>query len=115
MLKELSVLELLPKLYNIMPTDIANCFVGILSALVDNVPLAAAILESGIEMNKSEWLSLTYAVGGSLLIIGSSAGVIALSKLEDLIFISYLKFIYWLFLVYTFGYVSVIYLAGICF
>jgi Na+/H+ antiporter NhaD/arsenite permease-like protein len=113
MLKELSVLEFLLQLYDFMPTYLANYVVGILSALVDNVPLTAAILKSGIEMNTVEWLGLTYAVGvgGSILIIGSAAGVIALSKLEEVSFITYLRFIHWLLVAYTVGYVGVMVVA----
>lgn len=109
MLKELSVLDYLPQLYSHMPVYMANFIVGILSALVDNVPLTAAILKSGIEMSTADWLGLTYAVGvgGSILVIGSAAGVIALSKLEQLTFITYLRFVHWLLLAYTLGYATV--------
>ncbi|GAA3918396.1 sodium:proton antiporter NhaD [Litoribacillus peritrichatus] len=113
MLKELSVLDFLPQLYEVMPVYVANYVVGILSALVDNVPLTAAILKSGIEMDAANWLGFTYAVGvgGSLLIIGSAAGVIALSKLSELSFVSYLRFFHWLLLAYTAGYVGVLAIA----
>ncbi|MBQ0757413.1 MAG: sodium:proton antiporter NhaD [Amphritea sp.] len=115
MLKELSVLELLPELYTYMPPAVANYFIGILSALVDNVPLTAAILQSDIQMSQAEWLGLTYAVGvgGSILIVGSAAGVIALSKLEGLSFISYLRFIHWLLIAYTCGYLAVMALTNL--
>lgn len=117
MLKELSVLDMLPQLYNLMPIELANYFVGILSALVDNVPLTAAILKSGVEMDTAQWLGLTYAVGvgGSILIIGSAAGVIALSKLQELTFISYLRFMHWLLVAYTAGYVITLYIAEAAF
>ena len=113
MLKELSVLDFLPQLYSLMPVYLANYVVGILSALVDNVPLTAAILKSGISMSTADWLGLTYAVGvgGSILIIGSAAGVIALSKLESLTFITYLRFVHWLLAAYTLGYVAVMLIA----
>ena len=113
MLKEMSVLEFLPQLYTLMPVDLANFVVGILSALVDNVPLTAAILKSGVEMDTAQWLGLTYAVGvgGSMLIIGSAAGVIALSKLAELSFITYLRFFHWLLVAYTLGYVAVMFIA----
>ncbi|SEQ72879.1 sodium/proton antiporter, NhaD family [Amphritea atlantica] len=109
MLKELSILKLLPELYTMMPAVVANYVIGILSAFVDNVPLTAAILQSDIPMTKGEWLGLTYAVGvgGSILIVGSAAGVIALSKLEALSFITYLRFIHWLLVAYTCGYLAV--------
>ncbi|MGH1430047.1 MAG: sodium:proton antiporter NhaD [Neptuniibacter sp.] len=113
MLKELAVLDFLPQLYEAMPVYMANYIVGILSALVDNVPLTAAILKSGIEMDKADWLGLTYSVGvgGSMLIIGSAAGVIALSKISELTFISYLRFFHWLLAAYTVGYIGVMVVA----
>ncbi|MFY0678211.1 MAG: sodium:proton antiporter NhaD [Neptuniibacter sp.] len=113
MLKELAVLDFLPQLYEAMPVYMANYIVGILSALVDNVPLTAAILKSGIEMDKADWLGLTYSVGvgGSMLIIGSAAGVIALSKVSELTFISYLRFFHWLLAAYTVGYIGVMVVA----
>ncbi|MGB0664659.1 MAG: sodium:proton antiporter NhaD [Pontibacterium sp.] len=113
MLKEMQVLAFLPELYTMMPVDVANFVVGILSALVDNVPLTAAILKSGVEMDTAQWLGLTYAVGvgGSMLIIGSAAGVIALSKLAELSFITYLRFVHWLLVSYTVGYLAVMFVA----
>lgn len=113
MLKELAVLDFLPQLYEAMPVYMANYIVGILSALVDNVPLTAAILKSGIEMDKADWLGLTYSVGvgGSMLIIGSAAGVIALSKVSELTFITYLRFFHWLLAAYTVGYIGVMVVA----
>ena len=110
MLKELSVLDHLPELYNVLPIAMANYIVGLLSALVDNVPLTAAILKSGVVMDKAQWLGLTYAtgVGGSILIIGSAAGVIAMSKMKELTFLSYMRFIHWLLVAYTSGYICVL-------
>ena len=114
MLKELSVLDQLPYLYEVLPTVFANYLVGLLSALVDNVPLTAAILKSGVVMDKFEWLGLTYAtgVGGSILVIGSAAGVIAMSKLSELTFISYLRFFHWLLVAYTAGYLAVLFIGN---
>ncbi len=114
MLKELSVLDHLPELYQMMPVFAANYVVGLLSALVDNVPLTAAILKSGIDMGRADWMGLTYAtgVGGSLLIIGSAAGVIAMSKIEALSFASYLRFLPRLLLAYTVGYAAVLAIAN---
>jgi Na+/H+ antiporter NhaD/arsenite permease-like protein len=109
MLKDLSVLDQLPALYEVMPVFAANYVVGLISALVDNVPLTAAILKSGVDMSRADWMGLTYAtgVGGSLLIIGSAAGVIAMSKIEALSFVTYLRFLPRLLLAYTVGYAAV--------
>jgi NhaD family Na+/H+ antiporter len=55
----------------------ANILVGILSAIVDNIPVMFAVLTMQPEMNHAQWLlvTLTAGVGGSLLSIGSAAGV----------------------------------------
>jgi NhaD family Na+/H+ antiporter len=55
----------------------ANVLVGILSAIVDNIPVMFAVLTMNPDMNTSQWLlvTLTAGVGGSLLSIGSAAGV----------------------------------------
>lgn len=56
---------------------IANVTVGVLSAIVDNIPVMFAVLTMNPEMSHGHWLlvTLTAGVGGSLLSIGSAAGV----------------------------------------
>ena len=55
----------------------ANILVGILSAIVDNIPVMFAVLTMEPAMPDSQWLlvTLTAGVGGSMLSIGSAAGV----------------------------------------
>jgi NhaD family Na+/H+ antiporter len=55
----------------------ANITVGVLSAIVDNIPVMFAVLTMLPEMDLGQWLlvTLTAGVGGSLLSIGSAAGV----------------------------------------
>jgi len=55
----------------------ANVTVGVLSAVVDNIPVMFAVLSMHPEMSIGQWLlvTLTAGVGGSLLSIGSAAGV----------------------------------------
>ena len=55
----------------------ANVAVGILSAIVDNIPVMFAVLTMLPDMSTGQWLlvTLTAGVGGSLLSIGSAAGV----------------------------------------
>ncbi len=55
----------------------ANILVGILSAIVDNIPVMFAVLTMNPEMPHNQWLlvTLTAGVGGSLLSVGSAAGV----------------------------------------
>jgi NhaD family Na+/H+ antiporter len=55
----------------------ANVAVGVLSAVVDNIPVMFAVLSMNPDMPTGQWLlvTLTAGVGGSLLSIGSAAGV----------------------------------------
>ncbi|HEB81569.1 MAG TPA: sodium:proton antiporter [Gammaproteobacteria bacterium] len=55
----------------------ANIAVGVLSAIVDNIPVMFAVLTMNPDMPTGQWLlvTLTAGVGGSLLSIGSAAGV----------------------------------------
>lgn len=79
--------------------------IGILSAIVDNVPLVAGTMGMyDFPMNHYFWQFLVYAAGtgGSILIIGSAAGV-AVMSMEKIDFIWYFKRISWIALV---GYLS---------
>ncbi len=55
----------------------ANTLVGVLSAVIDNIPVMFAVLTMNPHMSHGQWLlvTLTAGVGGSLLSIGSAAGV----------------------------------------
>ncbi len=55
----------------------ANVMIGLLSAIVDNIPVMFAVLTMMPDMSHGQWLlvTLTAGVGGSLLSIGSAAGV----------------------------------------
>ncbi len=55
----------------------ANSMVGIFSAIVDNIPVMVAVLQMNPTMDIAQWLlvTLTAGVGGSMLSIGSAAGV----------------------------------------
>ncbi|MGI2855814.1 sodium:proton antiporter NhaD [Shewanella algae] len=106
MLKEIGTLDLLAQVYASHDPNISNFVTGMGSAVLDNVPLTAALLKASPELTTPEWLGLTYAVGvgGSLLVIGSAAGIIAMSKVKELTFVSYLKYVPALLLSYSVGY-----------
>ena len=55
----------------------ANITVGFMSAIVDNIPVMFAVLSMNPDMELGHWLlvTLTAGVGGSMLSIGSAAGV----------------------------------------
>jgi Na+/H+ antiporter NhaD/arsenite permease-like protein len=60
-----------------MGATTANILIGVLSAVVDNIPIMFAVLSMNPDMSLGQWLlvTLTAGVGGSLLSIGSAAGV----------------------------------------
>jgi len=64
-------------MYNGLGHTTANVLVGILSAIIDNIPVMFAVLTMDPQMSHGQWLlvTLTAGVGGSLLSIGSAAGV----------------------------------------
>lgn len=110
MLREIGALNTITDLYHDFAPTIANFLIGALSAMIDNVPLTAAVLKSDLDMPLTDWLGFTYAVGvgGSLLAIGSAAGVLMMSKIEGLGFISYLRYTPHLTIAFSLGYVLVL-------
>lgn len=64
-------------LYTDWGATYANVAIGVVSAIIDNIPIMAAVLQMGPQMPEGQWLliTLTTGVGGSLLSIGSAAGV----------------------------------------
>jgi len=86
-------------------SDILPIFLGIASALIDNVPLVAASIGMfSVEMNDQLWhfIAYTAGTGGSMIIIGSAAGVVAMG-MEKINFFWYLKKISWIALI---GFIS---------
>jgi Na+/H+ antiporter NhaD/arsenite permease-like protein len=72
----------------------ANILVGLLSAILDNIPMMVAVLQMKPEMSVGQWLlvTLTAGVGGSLLSIGSAAGVALMGQARgQYTFFSHLK------------------------
>ncbi|MDY7396067.1 sodium:proton antiporter NhaD [Aureibaculum sp. 2210JD6-5] len=86
-------------LNNAIPNQSVVIFIlGILSAIIDNVPLVAASMGMyDMPMDAKLWHLIAYSAGtgGSMLIIGSAAGVAAMG-MEKIDFIWYLKKITWL-------------------
>ena len=86
-------------LQNAIPNqDVVVILLGILSAIIDNVPLVAASMGMyDLPMDSVLWHFIAYSAGtgGSMLIIGSAAGVAAMG-MERIDFIWYLKKITWL-------------------
>ncbi len=82
-------------------SDLVILLLGVASAVIDNVPLVAASLGMFSEPIDNElWHFVAYSAGtgGSMLIIGSAAGVVAMG-MEKIDFFWYLKKISWLALI----------------
>jgi len=105
-LKEIGVLVWLTELYLSMDPALSNAVMGVMSSFLDNVPLTAALLKADPTLSTQQWLSLAYAVGvgGSILVIGSAAGIVAMSKVKELTFLSYMRFAPHLLIAYLIGY-----------
>ena len=81
-------------LYVGMGPTTANIIIGALSAIVDNIPLMYAVLTMDPDMSHGQWLliTLTCGVGGSILSIGSAAGVALMGQARGVYtFMSHLK------------------------
>lgn len=84
-------------LYSGFGPTVANVAIGVLSAIVDNIPLTYAVLLMDPAMSHGQWLlvTLTAGTGGSLLSIGSAAGVALMGTSKGLYtFGSHLKWIW---------------------
>ena len=80
--------------YSELGATVANILVGITSAIVDNIPVMVAVLQMNPDMDVLQWLlvTLTAGVGGSLLSIGSAAGVALMGQARgQYTFFSHLK------------------------
>jgi Na+/H+ antiporter NhaD/arsenite permease-like protein len=71
-----------------------NVAVGVASALIDNIPIMFAVLTMNPDLSQGQWLlvTLTAGVGGSLLSIGSAAGVALMGQARGIYtFFAHLK------------------------
>ena len=81
-------------LYSNWSPTYANIAVGVLSAIVDNIPVVFAVLSMNPVMDLQQWLlvTMTAGVGGSLLSIGSAAGVALMGQTKGVYsFMGHLK------------------------
>jgi len=82
------------RMYGGLGFTLANTSMGVLSAVVDNIPIMFAVLKMDPAMDHGQWLliTLTAGVGGSLLSIGSAAGVALMGASRGLYtFMSHLR------------------------
>ncbi|MFN5147818.1 MAG: sodium:proton antiporter, partial [Flavobacteriia bacterium] len=77
----------------VIPENVFVSLLGVSSAIIDNVPLVAASIGMFTDApDANVWHFIAYAAGtgGSMLIIGSAAGVVAMG-MEKITFFWYLK------------------------
>ncbi len=85
----LGVIGYLGKLSNYLYVDlgptVANIMIGILGAAFDNIPLMFAVLTMNPDMSSGQWMLITLStgVGGSLVSIGSAAGVVLMGLVRN--------------------------------
>lgn len=81
-------------LYVIFDPTIVNIGVGLLSAVVDNVPVMSAVLKANPAIDHAQWMlvTMTAGIGGSLISFGSAAGVGVMGKMQGIYtFASHMK------------------------
>ena len=81
-------------MYDGLGATTANILIGILSAIVDNIPVMFAVLSMNPDMDLYQWLlvTLTAGVGGTMLSVGSAAGVALMGTSRGMYtFFSHLK------------------------
>lgn len=81
-------------LYGTMGNTGAHTLIGFLSAVIDNIPIMFAVLSMDQAHSTGQWLlvTLTAGIGGSLLSIGSAAGVALMGQARGVYtFSSHLK------------------------
>lgn len=81
-------------LYSRLGPTIANTGVGVVSAFVDNIPVMFSVIAMQPPMDEAQWLlvTMTAGVGGSMLSIGSAAGVALMGQSRGVYtFVSHLR------------------------
>jgi len=81
-------------MYGELGATTSNILVGLMSALIDNIPVMFAVLAMLPDMDLGQWLlvTLTAGVGGSMLSVGSAAGVAVMGQARGVYtFFSHLK------------------------
>ena len=84
----------------------ANALVGVISSVVDNIPVMFSVLSMNPVMDKAQWqlVTLTTGVGGSMLSVGSAAGVALMGQARGVYtFMSHLKWTWAIALGYVVG------------
>jgi len=104
-------------LYDGLGFTVANSLMGIISALIDNIPVMFSVIQmhDTTTMDLNQWLliTLTAGVGGSLLSIGSAPGVALMGQAKGIYtFSSHLRWTGVIFIGYVFSILTHLCLSG---
>ena len=94
-LSYIGYIALIAGVYDIIDPFWVNSMVGVVSAIIDNVPLMFAVLKANPLMDGTQWMlvTLTAGIGGSLISFGSAAGVGVMGRLRGIYtFQSHMKY-----------------------
>jgi|TARA_B100001093_G_scaffold517126_1_gene597732 Na+/H+ antiporter NhaD/arsenite permease-like protein len=105
-------------LYDGLGFTVANSLMGIISALIDNIPVMFSVIQmhDTTTMDLNQWLliTLTAGVGGSLLSIGSAPGVALMGQAKGVYtFSSHLRWTGVIFIGYVMSILTHLWLSGI--
>ena len=105
-------------LYDGLGFTVANSLMGIISALIDNIPVMFSVIQmhDTTTMDLSQWLliTLTAGVGGSLLSIGSAPGVALMGQAKGIYtFSSHLRWTGVIFIGYVMSILTHLWLTGL--
>jgi Na+/H+ antiporter NhaD/arsenite permease-like protein len=87
-------LTYISRLFEVLSPTTVNVLLGVISGVLDNVPVEAAALMSNPQLGSGQWAlnALMVGIGGSLTVIGSAAGVMVMSIDKSYSFGTHLKF-----------------------
>lgn len=88
-------LTYISQMFEVLSPTTVNILLGVLSGILDNVPVEAAALMSNPTLSDSQWAlnALMVGIGGSITVIGSAAGVMVMSIDKTYSFGTHLKFL----------------------
>jgi Na+/H+ antiporter NhaD/arsenite permease-like protein len=87
-------LSYITRLFEVVPPTWVNVTMGLVSGLLDNVPVAAGALMANPNLGADQWAlqALMVGIGGSLTVIGSAAGIMVMSVDKSYTFGTHLRF-----------------------
>ena len=88
-------LSYISRLFETFSPTTVNIALGVISGILDNVPVEAAALMSNPQLSTAQWSlnALMVGIGGSLTVIGSAAGVMVMSIDKSYSFAAHMKFL----------------------